>query len=267
MSDNLTNESIAKPKFRHMLTEGRTLFELGATSLLLPALMRAPKGDGHPVMVLPGFLASDISTKPIRTFLNKKGYKATGWGLGRNLGTHIQAHDNIVSDELLDKVLEQYVKHNQKVSLIGWSLGGILSREIARVIPDCIRQVITLGSPFNGPKGAAPIAAKLFEMINGNIAEREPELLQKVFSPPPVPTTAIYSRSDGIAHWESCMDQAHKMHEQSENIEVKGSHMGLGHNAHVIWIVANRLAQAQGQWKPYHNNSEEQDRFSKLSEA
>jgi pimeloyl-ACP methyl ester carboxylesterase len=267
MRDELTNNVIAKPKLRHMLTEGRTLFELGATSLLMPALMQAPRGDGHPVVVLPGFLASDISTKPLRTFLNTKGYKASGWGLGRNLGTHIRAHDNIVSDELLDKVLEQFVKYNQKVSLIGWSLGGILSREIARVAPDCIRQVITLGSPFNGPKGAAPVAAKLFEMINGNIADREPELMQRLLSPPPVPSTAIYSRSDGVAHWESCMDNEHQMHEHSENIEVKGSHMGLGHNAHVIWIVSNRLAQKQGEWKPYNTNKKQQRGFAELSEA
>lgn len=267
MSDELTNDIIAKPKFRHMLTEGRALFELGATSLLMPALMQAPKGDGHPVIVLPGFLASDVSTKPLRTFLNAKGYNASGWGLGRNLGTHIQPHGNVISDELLNKIIEQYVKHEQKVSLIGWSLGGILAREIARLAPECIRQVITLGSPFNGPKGAAPIAAKLFEMINGNIAEQKPELMLRLLSPPPVPSTAVYSRSDGVAHWESCIDSEHQMHEQSENIEVRGSHMGLGHNAHVIWIIANRLAQKQGEWQPYKMDNPEQAGFPELSEA
>ena len=133
-------------------------------ALLMPLLLRAPRGDKHPVMVLPGFLASDISTRPLRTYLNIKGYQANGWGLGRNLGTEIVGGSNLVSDALLNQVINLYESHHRKVSLVGWSLGGILAREISRVIPDCVRQVISLGSPFNGPKGSAPVASRLFEM-------------------------------------------------------------------------------------------------------
>ena len=134
---------------------------------------------------------------------------------------------------------------------MGWSLGGILAREIARKIPDCVRQVISLGSPFNGPKGAAPVASQIFELINGNIGSREPQAVQNMIKPPPVPSTAIYSRTDGIAHWEACRDDHHSHEHQTENVEVSGSHLGLGHNPQVIWVIANRLAQAEGQWSPF----------------
>jgi pimeloyl-ACP methyl ester carboxylesterase len=240
-----------KPSLMHMLAEGRSVFEFGAASLALPMLMSAPRGDGHPVMVLPGFLASDMSTKPLRVFLASKGYQAVGWDLGRNLGKHLVGGKHIISDELLDRVLTLAVTHNQPVSLVGWSLGGILAREIARLVPECVRQVITLGSPFNGPHGAAPIAAKLFDLINGDVAKKNPHAVAKMLEPPPVPTSALYSRSDGVAHWQACINTVPGSHEQVENIEVKGSHMGLGHNAQVLWIIADRLAQASGQWQPY----------------
>ena len=254
MKRDLVETPNNKPKLRHLITESRTVLELGFTSMVMPVLMRAPKGDGHPVMVLPGFMASDISTKPLRTFLKLKGYQAYGWGLGRNLGTQIVGGPNVVSDELLNKVIELNVKYGKKVSLVGWSLGGILAREIARIIPDCVRQVISLGSPFNGPKGSAPVASRMFELINGDIGSREPKALKRMLLPPPVPSTAIFSRTDGIAHWQACRDNLESREHQTENIEVKGSHLGLGHNAQVIWIVANRLAQAEGDWQPFLQN-------------
>ncbi|MEP4889013.1 MAG: hypothetical protein ABJV04_03220 [Aliiglaciecola sp.] len=255
MNNELATLPHNRPKKRHMLTEGRALFELGTTSLLMPLLMQAPRGDKHPVMVLPGFLASDISTKPIRTFLKMKGYKSYGWGLGRNLGTHIVGGQHIVSDQLLNKVIELHVKYDKKVSLVGWSLGGILAREIARAIPDCVRQVISLGSPFNGPQGSAPVAAKMFQLINGDLNQREPHAAKRIIPPPEVPSTAIFSRSDGVAHWQSCINSNEHLHSLSENIEVKGSHMGLGHNSQVLWIVANRLAQTEGKWQPFRQKT------------
>ncbi|MDM7859660.1 hypothetical protein QTP81_03435 [Alteromonas sp. ASW11-36] len=242
---------VNRPSRLNMLREGRALMEFGAAGLMMPLLMRAPKGDGHPVMVLPGFLASDRSTGLLRTFLKMKGYQAVGWGLGRNMGTHIVGGKNLLSDQLLNQVIELHVRHDCKVSLVGWSLGGILAREIARVIPDCVRQVVSLGSPFNGPKGAAPVAARIFQLINGDMTEREAGAMERMLKPPPVPSSAIYSRTDGIAHWQACRDDW--VHESAfaENIEVRGSHMGLGHNPQVMWIIANRLAQPANQWQPF----------------
>lgn len=235
----------------NMAREGRAVFELGLSTLMMPALLRAPRGDGHPVMVIPGFLASDFSTRPLRAYLKLKGYKAVGWGLGRNLGTHIVGGKHVVSDSFINQVIKLSLKYDSKVSLIGWSLGGILAREIARVAPDCVRQVITLGSPFNGVRGQAPVAAKIFALINGDIQAKEPEMVAATFNPPPVPSTAIFSRTDGVAHWQACANDSHHLNHQTENIEVNGSHIGLGHNAQVLWVIANRLAQEEGHWRPF----------------
>jgi pimeloyl-ACP methyl ester carboxylesterase len=242
--------SLPKPSLFHFLVEGRSLFELGATGLAMPSLRKAPSGDGHPVMVLPGFLASDLSTKVLRSFLKGKGYQSSGWGLGRNLGTHIVGGEQMISDKLINQVLRMSIEHDAPVSLVGWSLGGILAREVARIIPDCVRQVITLGSPFNGPQGASPIASKIFELINGDLTKSNAQAMQQMLLAPPVPNSAIYSRSDGVAHWQACINNDDE-HQQSENIEVRGSHIGLGHNSQVLWIIANRLAQARNQWLPY----------------
>ncbi|WP_299083261.1 hypothetical protein [uncultured Paraglaciecola sp.] len=242
---------LPRPSLRHMLTEGRTILELGAMGASLPLLMRAPQGDGHPVMVLPGFMASDISTKPIRSFLGRKGYQSSGWGLGRNLGTHIVGGQQVLSDDLLNKVIELSVIHNAKVSLVGWSLGGVLAREIARIIPECVRQVISLGSPFNGPSGSASPVERIFKLINGKLIQDNPEVVNNMSLPPPVPTSALYSKTDGVAHWQACLHHDVDEHHETENIEVRGSHTGLGHNPQVVWIVANRLAQAENNWQPY----------------
>lgn len=242
---------LPKPSLVNMIGEGRSLFELGLTGMLMPFLLSAPKGDSHPVMVLPGFLASDVSTKPIRSFLAFKGYQTYGWGLGRNLGTEIVGGHDVLSDALLNRVIELSLKHDKKVSLVGWSLGGILAREVARLLPDHVRQVITLGSPFNGPGGSVPFVAKLFGLINGDIVTTNPEVMVNMLKPPPVPTSALYSRSDGVAHWQACLNMHIEDDDQAENIEVKGSHCGLGHNHEVMWIVANRLAQKEDAWAPY----------------
>ncbi|WJG10212.1 hypothetical protein [Aliiglaciecola sp. LCG003] len=255
MKNQLSQVTSQQPKVRHLLAESRAILEMGATSMMMPLLLQAPKGDKHPVMVIPGFLASDFSTKPLRSFLKLKGYKSYGWGLGRNLGTHIVGGEHIVSDALLNKVIELCVRHEQQISIVGWSLGGILAREIAKAIPDCVRQVISLGSPFNGPRGSAPVASKMFELINGDLSKQQPDAINRIIPPPAVPSTAIFSRSDGIAHWQACINSEEHSHSLSENIEVKGSHLGLGHNAQVLWIVADRLAQNQANWSPFREKT------------
>jgi triacylglycerol esterase/lipase EstA (alpha/beta hydrolase family) len=146
MNRVLAEQKSNTPKLRHLLAEGRTVLEFGLSGMVLPLLMQAPRGDDHPVMVLPGFMASDISTKPIRSFLNVKGYQAVGWGLGRNLGTQIVGGSQVISDRLINQIIELSVKHDKKVSLVGWSLGGILAREVARVIPDHVRQSFRLAA-------------------------------------------------------------------------------------------------------------------------
>lgn len=254
--------AIPRPSLLHMFSEGRSLIELSAFGVALPFLKRAPTGDGHPVLVIPGFLASDISTKPIRAFLKSKGYETFGWELGRNLGTHIVGGNQVLSDRLINRVIELSVIHNAKVSIVGWSLGGILARELSRIIPDCVRQVITLGSPFNGSQGSSSAVEGLFELINGNVSQTNPDVVKQMLTPPPVPNSALYSKTDGIVHWKACINHHIEDHHQAENIQVRGSHSGLGHNPLVVWIIANRLAQAESNWQPYQNDGLVKSKFS-----
>ncbi|XOV81162.1 MAG: thioesterase domain-containing protein [Aestuariibacter sp.] len=242
--------SFKRPKVIHTLLEGRTFFEFSASTLSLPFLLRAPTGPRHGVMVLPGFLASDTSTAAMRRFLKMKGYQVEGWKLGRNLGQHLENSSRLINDVLLERVLDFYRDSEGPVSLIGWSLGGILAREVARLMPEQVRQVITLGSPFQSPQSAAPMAARMFRFLNR-------KRISKDFSVPPqvkekliVPCTAIYSKTDGIAHWHGCRHHDIHPNERAENIEVKASHLGYGHHPGVLWLIAKRLSMPAESWQP-----------------
>lgn len=241
---------ITGPRKLHTLLEARALLELGLNTFCIPWLMKVPKGEHHPVMILPGFLASDASTVLLRKFLSSKGYATTGWNLGRNLGQHVHNREQVVSDALLNEVEKLKALHNKKVTLIGWSLGGIMAREIARIIPDSTKAIITLGSPFGNPDHAAPMASKLFKRINKKRMGNDFSIPDSLNEPIQVPSTYIYSRSDGIAHWRACRHH-HKEHNPlSENIEVRCSHLGYGHHPGVLWLLGHRLASHGEEWKP-----------------
>src|SRR5512147_410243 len=155
-----TIHALNPPSRTLMLMEGRALHELGAFIGALPLLSLAPRGDGHPVLVLPGLVASDTSTRPLRTFLRTRGYAVSGWRQGRNLGLR-----HGVQDAMVDLLQEMNDTHGRKVSLVGWSLGGLYARQLAKMMPDRVRSVITLGSPFAaGPK--ATNAWRVYEMAS-----------------------------------------------------------------------------------------------------
>ena len=223
------------------LLELRAFGEFGSTLALLPLLRRAPRGDGHPVLVLPGLLAGDASTRPLRTFLADHGYDVHGWGLGRNLGFKPGLEDRM-------KACLQglHRKSGRRVSLVGWSLGGVFAREMARRAPEQVRGVITLGSPFAGVPRASN-AWRLYEQASQRKVEDWPAR-ERMKTPPPVPATAIFSRSDGIVAWQGCLEREGP---GAENIEIEGSHCGLGHNPAALYAIADRLAQPEGQWKPF----------------
>jgi dienelactone hydrolase len=149
---------------------------------------------------------------------------------------------------MVDLVNELSDTHGRKVSLIGWSLGGVYARQLAKMMPDRVRSVITLGSPFAGnPK--ATNAWRVYEMASGRRAdEQDLRFGGSVSAAPPVPTTAIFSRTDGICAWQGCME---KPSARSENIEVESSHCGMGHHPAVVYAIADRLAQPEGQWAPF----------------
>jgi alpha-beta hydrolase superfamily lysophospholipase len=196
------------------------------------------------VLVLPGFMASDFSTRTLRRFLAERGYAAHGWKLGRNTGPS----ERVVSG-LAERLAELRRRYDRRVSLIGWSLGGIYARELARHFPAEVRQVITLASPFRAPEASN---VPRFLVGRRGAHPSEAALRERLSAPLAVPTTSIYSRSDGIAAWRSCLVEAGPL---SENIEVESSHLGIGHHPVVLLTIADRLAQKEEAWKPFRTPS------------
>jgi dienelactone hydrolase len=226
-----------------LLAEARGIFEFNASLLLSPLLMRAPRGDGHPVLALPGFLASDLSMAPMRRYLSELGYDAHAWRMGRNTGgiSRMRA-------ALRDRLAEIHSSSGRKVSIVGWSLGGVYARDLALQAPEMVRYVVTLGSPFANDVRATN-ATRLYEALSGEGIEDNSELRQVISGDLPVPTTSIYSRTDGIVNWRTCLLRPS---ETAENIEVRlASHVGLGVNPAALWAVADRLAQGEGQFRQF----------------
>ncbi|MGH7820171.1 MAG: esterase/lipase family protein, partial [Candidatus Binatia bacterium] len=197
----------------------------------------------HPVLILPGWLAGDLSTLTLRWFLRRRGYHVHGWRLGRNLGP---------SPDLIQGIAGRFLslrrRHGRKVSIIGWSLGGVYARELARSFPDDVRQVITLVSPFRDPM--ATNAAQLFRhtSLGRRSAYDRGEIRARLGSPLPVPATSIYTRTDGIVSWRSCLEPAGPY---AQNVAVMSSHVGMGHHPVALWVIADRLAQSEGTWTPF----------------
>ena len=200
------------------LEPSRAVGELGLLAAWSPLLALSSRGDGHTVLVMPGFGASDLSTRPLRRFLRTLGYDVHGWGLGRNRGP---------SPDMLERVGKRFLdihgRRGEGVSLVGWSMGGVFARRLARLNADAVRQVITLGSPYRmlSDPGSSSLG---------------------------VPSSSVYSRTDGIAPWRTCFDGSGPRHEA---VEVVGSHCGLGHHPAVLHLLADRLAQPAGTWKPF----------------
>ena len=251
----------ARPPHRLLaLAEVRAVFELAAFIAARPILGMLPKGDGHPVLVLPGFLASDSSTKPMRRLLDDLGYASYGWDLGRNVRVDLQR-----VHEMEALLLKIYKESGRKVSIVGWSLGGVFARELAKLHPHAVRQVISLGSPIHDDRRHTN-AGKLFEYLNG----KEPEPVKHghftgLDQAPPVPTTSILTRTDGIVHWRGSVQQPQADNAQTENIEVLASHIGLGVNPSVMVALADRLKQPEGAWKPFKARLSQRWMFPKRS--
>ena len=241
---NALTDTMKPPSRLLFALELRTFSELGGFVVSLPLLTAlAPRGDGHPVLVLPGLVTSDRSTVALRGFLKSKGWDAHGWELGRNYGPLPG-----IERRMIERVEALHEKTGRKVSLVGWSLGGIYARQLAKMLPAKVRQVVTLGSPFNGDPRATN-AWKLYEFTSGHkVDDRERHMGGAISEPPPVPTTAIYSRTDGICAWRTCMERETAI---AENIEVEGSHCGLGHHPAAVYAVADRLAQPEGAWTKF----------------
>ena len=231
------------PALPLMLAEVRGILEFNASLLLSPLLMRVPRGDGHPVLALPGFLASDLSMAPLRRYLGELGYDTHAWQMGRNTGGVAR-----LRGALRDRLAEIHAATGRKVTIVGWSLGGVYARHLALQAPELVRYVITLGSPFANDVTATN-ATRLYEALSGERVTADPELRKVIAGDLPVPTTSIYSRADGIVNWRTCLLRPS---DTAENIEVHlASHVGLGVNPAALWAVADRLAQSEGHFTQF----------------
>ncbi len=227
-----------------MAMELRAPWEFGAVVPAWFTLQRAPMGDGHAVIVFPGLAASDASTIPLRAYLQGRGYKASGWNQGFNFGPRAG-----VLKTARWQLEEAAASSGGKVSLIGWSLGGIYARELAKEMPHLVRSVISLGTPFSGsPKSTN--AWRIYELTSGRDIRRETHQYD-LPTPPTAPTTSIFSRTDGVVAWQASIQAPHKSNQHTENIEVLASHVGLGLNPSAWWAMADRLAQPEGAWKRF----------------
>lgn len=245
------------PSLPLILSEGRAVFELNAFYSLRLLMRHFPKGDGHPVIVLPGFMASDFSTRPMRGLLKDLGYATYGWGLGRNVVFNEQREMDMRS--LLKRVHDA---EGRKVSLVGWSLGGVFAREITKANPEYVRGVISLGSPISGNVQQTNASA-LFTAINGEPTPGEAQRYTQLNVAPPVPTTSVYTKTDGIVSWRDSVQQPSH---QTENIEVPASHLGLGVNPLVMYAIADRLMQDEGAWQPFDNSGWKKFLFRKMKD-
>lgn len=235
--------AIAPPsKLLLVLEAPRALTELASGFLATRWLSKNKCGDGHPVIVIPGLMASDRSTVVLRRFLAQRGYDVHGWNLGTNRGLQ-----EGVEDALLENIAALRQRHGKKVSLVGWSLGGVFARELAKKIPGDVRQVITMGTPFKGDPSATN-ATSIYEFASGRDIDSERSQFASLGVSPDVPTSTIYSKTDGVVAWQCSVESRGAL---KENIEVRGSHCGLVGNPLVLHAIADRLSQPDGKWKPF----------------
>lgn len=242
----MTNTTtIKRPSLGSYISEHFRLWrDLGKSYVFYTYYRDQYVGDGHPVLVIPGFMGSDASTSRLRQFIAKIGYQPYAWGLGRN-------YAHLTDLEILSKKIEElYEKHGEAVSLIGWSLGGVYARELAKVKKDKVRQVITLGSPFGGinePNNAS----WMYRIIHKGetVNDLDQNWIADLPNPAPVPTTALYSKEDGIVPWEVCLEKVEDATHQ--NVEVRASHLGMAFDPAVWHIIADRLQYSKDNWKHY----------------
>ena len=235
---------VRPPGLIRLALEFRAPWEMGSLFLSWPVLQRAPQGDGHAVIVFPGLSAGDTTTLPMRQFLTGRGYQVHGWKQGLNLGPREGVLENAKK-----QLEEAYAATGRKVSLVGWSLGGIYARELAKQMPELVRCAITLGTPFAASPRSTN-AWRIYQLACGRDVEREVQNY-RLAEAPPVPTTSIFTRSDGVVAWQGSIQSARLGHARTENIEVIASHIGIGVNPSALWALADRLAQQEGQWQRF----------------
>lgn len=225
-----------QPKFLSILLESRAPFEFASLAWNINTLKNVPKGHGRIVLLIPGYMADDHSMRPLGYYLSHIGYNVHYAELGRNQGdveqdiVRLQSRVSALSAEL----------HDEPITLIGWSLGGVLAREATRLMPITVEEVITLGTPIvGGPKFTA-LGKRYVKQKKIDIDALELDIHQRNMIGFKQPVTSIYSKTDGVVSWQASIDCYNK---QAKNVEVSGSHLGLGVNPDVWKLIAYTLAE------------------------
>lgn len=203
-------------------------------------------GDGHAVVIFPGLGANGGSVATLREHCRSLGYDAHDWGQGFNTGPQGDLDAWLLA--LQNQVADLLAGHARPVTLIGWSLGGLYARELAKLMARRVRQVITIGTPFNAEADRTNVGW-LFRLLSGTSVALDPALSRRLRTPPPLRTTSIYSRSDGVVAWQTCRHD--KRSSLVHDIEVDGSHIGMAWNRDVLAAVEDRLGSPPGPWRRY----------------
>ncbi|MGK2926753.1 MAG: esterase/lipase family protein [Lysobacterales bacterium] len=216
------------------LLEARAPFEGLSLLVTWPWLLSMPRGDGRPVVLAPGYGAGDASMYPLFRYLQWLGYDVHHWGLGRNRGKVGQYVRKLAAR--LDELRADH--DGSRVTLIGWSLGGVIVREIARDHPQLVREVITLGTPIIGGPKYTRVAALFARRENVDLDQLERLIHERNMRPITCPLTCIYSKTDGVVAWRASIDEYNP---HARNLQVAGSHLGLAFNPLVWRIIARTL--------------------------
>ena len=237
----LINKNIPQPPVFNMVMETRSLLEWASIYCIYPLIPKRIKGNGKPVLLIPPYLGDDSSTAFVRKYLKSLGFATYKWDLGFNM---VKSH---YIPRLEEKLHDIYQKHNEKVSIVGWSGGGIFAKIMANRHPDQIEQILTIGSPIWGVMDMKTPVYGLMEFFRGkSLKERNERFLAELEPIPKVPVTCIYTKTDGLVPWKHCIE-AETFRQDIKNIEVFGSHSGMGANASVLLVTANMLsANIQG---------------------
>ena len=228
------NGTLKKPRLLYTFLEMRAPFELGAQLFSYRFYEKnLPQGNGRPVLVIPGFGGGELSTVILRQSLRRLGYRTKSWGMGRNLVSTAKNREHLSSE--LKRLSSTY---NQKVSIVGWSLGGVFARELGRKYPEYVHSVVSMGSPFTGDP-TANVLHEIFNRVSGKeFTEEDMAAFNRRRVPPGVRSTAIYSKSDGVVSWQCSLEEESEL---TENVEVFSSHCGLGFNPLALSALAHAL--------------------------
>jgi len=236
---------VARPSLSLFGLEGlRASFELLSHQMSACLQATAPPpapGDGHPVLIFPGLGADGAAVGPLREHCRRLGYTAFDWGRGCNTG--VTGDPDQWLQCLATDVQALLAAHAQPATLVGWSLGGIYARELARRLPGQVRQVITIGTPFNADQDHSN-AGWLLRWLGCGGPALDKRWAARLRRPLPVPSTSIYSRSDGVVAWQTCRHP--RGSRRTEDVEVEGSHMGMAWNPQVLQALADRLGRPAG---------------------